>query len=676
MRAKKLLKVSAIVLVSLLTIGLLFVVAFIFNPFEGKVSDLRDVVPRAVDFFIRKEALADDFAGFPRPVFWNEFERSSAWQKIKVGPTYQDLQKRHQIERVLTEVREGVEQLSRDTPLDLLRDVIGSEVEIAGSLKAPIEASSWCLYARVSWRTKMAFGLSGYGFVQDQVRQQGIELVTDGDLLKVTPRGAPKPLWTARHLDCVLLGNDQDLVDKSLRLARGESNLDTLGGSSDYRDGVEGRLRAFEAATSTSGRANALEFYLRPEQVFAVTGWDKKWPDANHPESMNQRVLAAFVNLAGWRFASGAFVFEKDSLAVLARVMLNQNEHTPFQSEFFRTEAQRRQEWLDTFLASVPDDACACAAMRMPAGPFLRQMYRSLDKDVRELVDEAIKRTGAYKTTEELLSQLELALLPRSGFVFRKNTPDPQIKVNNPEPLPQIAWVFWLRPTGGKDIVDKFLKVVFEHHRTIFNGPAYKLDIEGRADKILECTNPNIPATGSLAFLLYDQFLILSNSGPLIRSMIGARDGRVDSVMTQRELRSALQEMSPAINGLVYARGPELEKVFEAMGDYIDKGGVELDTDFATTYRSEAEAKVLRAKYSQFGSQAGLPANLKEQFKADVLAELKAMWAKQQGSYSAQDRAMVAELTGWCRTFTAAYLQVELDPQSIRLQGRAILDWK
>lgn len=204
--------------------------------------------------------------------------------------------------------------------------------------------------------------------------------------------------------------------------------------------------------------------------------------------------------------------------------------------------------------------------------------------------------------------------------------------MKNPEPLPQIAWVFWLRPTGGKEIVDKFLKVVFDHHRTIFQGPAYKLDIEGRADKILECTNPDIPGMGSLAFLLYDQFLILANSGPLIRSMIAARDGRVYSVMAQREMRAGLKEMSPSINGLVYVRGPELEKVLDSITEYVDKAGVELDTDFATTYRSDAEVKVLKSKYSQFGSQAGLPPNLREQFKADVTAELKAMWAKQQGA--------------------------------------------
>jgi hypothetical protein len=306
----------------------------------------------------------------------------------------------------------------------------------------------------------------------------------------------------------------------------------------------------------------------------------------------------------------------------------------------------------------VPDDACALAAMRMPAGPFLRQMYRAMDNDTRLLLEDGVKRTGVYKSVDELLGQLELAFLPRTGFVFRKNTPDPAIPVNDPAPLPQIAWVFWLRPAGGRD------------------GPAYYLDLEGRADKILECTNPNIPATGSMAFLFFDQFLIVSNSGPLIRSMIAARDGRTGSVLGRREMRTSLEELSPSINGFVYLQGLELEKVLVAMDEYVQKDDGFVDPAFLMQNRSEAEAQVFRAKYSRYGSQAGLPANLKQQFEADVQEKLAGMWSAKRGSYSAEERATIAESIGWCRTFSAAYLQVVLDPQFIQLQGRAILDFR
>lgn len=680
MRVKKLLKVTSIVAVVLGMIGLLFVVAFIFNPFEGKVRDLRDAVPRSVDFFVRRLNMAQDFVAFPEPHFWERFTKTVAWDKIRRGPTYQQLQRESDIERTLSEVRDQVEAVARDTPLDLIRDVLGREVQVAGNLRAPLAASTWCLYARVTWRVKVAFGLSGYGFVQEQARVQGIELAPDAGLLKVTMRGQKQPLFAARHLDVVFLGNDRELVDKSLKLARGESTLDAFGSSPDYRDGIENRLRGIEARTGLG--TDALEVYLHPEKLFSITTWDDRWPDANHPDSMNQRVLASFVNLTGWRFASGALLFEPSRLGLIARVMLNQNEHTPFQSDFFRTEAQRRQEWLDPFVAMVPDDACALAAMRMPAGQFVRQMFRAMDPDWRRLFEDSLKRTGVYKSADELLSQLELAFLPRTGFVFRQNVPEKvgpntiSIPVNDPTPLPQIAWVFWVRPTGGKAIVDRLVKAIYEHHRTIFNAPAYHYPLQGRADQILECTNPHIPGTGSLAFLFYDQFFILSNSSPLVRSMIAARDGYSGSIVRRPEMRASIEELPTSINGFAYVQGPEMEKLLVEMGEYARKAGEGIDGGWARVNRPAISAQVQRDKYARYGSQAGLPPELRPQFEADVDAELQAQWTKQAGAFSAQDRAALEESTGLCRVFSAAYMQVVLDPQSIQLQGKAYFDWR
>jgi hypothetical protein len=60
-------------LITLLGIGiflLLFVAAFIFNPFEASLPELRDIVPRGVNFFVRKQHLGRDFDPFPEPRFW------------------------------------------------------------------------------------------------------------------------------------------------------------------------------------------------------------------------------------------------------------------------------------------------------------------------------------------------------------------------------------------------------------------------------------------------------------------------------------------------------------------------------------------------------------------------------------------------------------------------------
>ena len=83
MRNKKLWKIlgtSAAIGVVLL---LLFVVAFIFNPFEGSLPDVRGLVPRDADWYVRKADLRDDFADFPEPEFWSRFRESSSWQTLQ-----------------------------------------------------------------------------------------------------------------------------------------------------------------------------------------------------------------------------------------------------------------------------------------------------------------------------------------------------------------------------------------------------------------------------------------------------------------------------------------------------------------------------------------------------------------------------------------------------------------
>ena len=67
-KSRKFWKRFAVVLVSLVVLLLLFIVAFIFNPLEGSLRDVRDVVPREVDFFLRKKSLVDDFKGGDGPL--------------------------------------------------------------------------------------------------------------------------------------------------------------------------------------------------------------------------------------------------------------------------------------------------------------------------------------------------------------------------------------------------------------------------------------------------------------------------------------------------------------------------------------------------------------------------------------------------------------------------------
>ena len=96
-KRRRLLKTLAIVSGVAVLLLLLFVVAFVFNPLEGSLRDIRDVVPREVDFFARKTELGADFAGsdgrlhlardeLPAPAFWNTLAETEAWRAAQKGP--------------------------------------------------------------------------------------------------------------------------------------------------------------------------------------------------------------------------------------------------------------------------------------------------------------------------------------------------------------------------------------------------------------------------------------------------------------------------------------------------------------------------------------------------------------------------------------------------------------
>jgi len=63
MRVKKLLKITGITVGSVIILVLLLVAAFVYNPFEASLPAMKDVVPRNVDFCVRKANLLADFEG-------------------------------------------------------------------------------------------------------------------------------------------------------------------------------------------------------------------------------------------------------------------------------------------------------------------------------------------------------------------------------------------------------------------------------------------------------------------------------------------------------------------------------------------------------------------------------------------------------------------------------------
>lgn len=691
MKKRKILKVAGLSIGILAILLMLFVVAFVFNPLEGSLADMRDVVPREVDFFVRKQRPAADFASFPEPVFWSSFTETSTWNELQKGPLVQGL-KRDGFERLLQQTAEGVKQLRTDSGgwIDLMRDVLGKEVELAGYFEdrtstppKPLAEPAWCLYARVTWRVKVGCSVMRWGFVQSKAAAQGVDISTDGNVL-VIKRGQSPPMYVARYLDCLMVTNSRPLLNQSLALSVGDESEESFGPTARYTDGVAQRLKTWAAANEVE-TPNAIEFSVSPNLTEGFRKFAANWPNPNHPDSMEQRVLASFLNLKGWNSISGALVFESEPerLSFTGEVVLNSHQLNDFQQKFFKEEQQERSKWLDPFLRMVPETACAAAALRMPAGEFMHAMFNALLQSEKDLIDDQLRRVSFQGTTlngcRDLIDRIKVALLPRTGFVFHKNVPDKDIPVSNPSPVPQIAWVFWVKE-GGKPVLEEMVRMLRTYSTSVFGFQRVfnlGLNLNLGPDAVMEFTNPHIPGTGSIATLLFRDFFILSNSGPLIKSIVRTRTlENARSIMDGADVRRFTKEMPTAVNGMVYLRGPELSDVVDGYRAFIEQSSKDMDPAWAASNRQRAEDEVRRSKYPQYATVAGIPEAMRNQFGADVDQHLREGWSKIGSGFAQSDLAAILQLRTMAKAMEGAYIQIELQPNYMRFQGKAILDYR
>lgn len=690
-------------LVTLCGIGvlmlLLFVVAFVFNPLEGRLVDVRDIVPREVDFFVRKVALADDLAEFPEPLFWKDFAETSNWTDLKSGPMVQSLRQQG-VERALQDAREGLSRIRTDSSgfVDLVRDVFGEELLLAGltedrtgAAPQPLAQPWWCCYARVTWRIRAAWGLLRWPMVQSQLAKNGINVRNDGDYCVIEAPGAAAPVYATRIMDVLLVGNNLALMEQSVKLSEGSVEEEPFGRAAKYTDGVLARIDQWDAVNQPE-RVNALEFSFVPNAMDGFRQFAARWPDANSRDSMNDRVLASFLNLKGWNSLSGALLFEPDELSFLGEVVLNSHMHTNFQAQFFRAEQEALDKWLTKFLRMVPENCSAAAALRVPAGDFLQAMVSALDPESKETINDALRRCtfqgNALIDARDLIERISTALLPRTGFVFRKNVPDPQIPVGDISPVPQIAWVFWIRPEAAP-LLQEFVRMVRLNAASFGFNKVYhlKMNLSGEStaagekddeDVITEFCNPQIDGTGEFATVLFKDFFVLSNSGPLIRDMFWARNGvrGARSVLASEDVQMFQRELPRALNGFVYVRGQGMVELLDDYRKYAEKDLSQPDPSWMLQNRSSAEDQVRRSKFPQYASVASMSPQVRAQFDEAVQQWMQEEWRRVVGGFSKDSLAGLVQLRALAKTFRSAYVQLDLENNYIRFLGKLVADYR
>lgn len=683
--SKKLLKRLSIASGLFVAVGFLAFWVLFFFPFEGRATEIRDMVPRGVDFFVAKADLAGDFEGeslnFPYVPALEEMGQTRRWIDVKDGDLYR------QVDAQLRQLRRAFEGALVDAKVhtaNFLDEFLGTEIQVAGYFgNQGFEDATWCAYARISAWAKMGYGwLLENEFSRDLLRQQGITIENDGEFFKITAQGAA--YYCVRLYDVLMVGNDREMLSQSFELAQGNfQDVEPLGPSAHYIDGVRRPLQEWKKQTGISV-PNVAEFHLQPNKLAptmpSLRGWGKNIAEDNR----NEKILASFINLESWRFLSGTAIFEPRSLSLLTHLVVNENMHTKFQKGLFNDNVQLRSEWMDEFFGMVPQNAVAAAALRLPAGDFINELFEDvLDRDERVVINEQLKKTGKYKNFAQLVAQIDGAVRPRVGVILRPNRRSDKTKqtfdVHNESPFPQWAWVFWTKRDRRGRLMSKPLSDLIRllnSHRGAFNvTKAYTLKLAGGGSKdvAFEFAIPQIPGTGNIAVCTYGEYFIFGNSGLFIDAMAQALVlPNVPSMREDKDYQEFEEEMSAAVNGVGFVWAENLRKVGEDFKTFSEKLDSFMDNSWARKNRPKAEQATLR-RYRQYRSlsQAQKSADW-SRISKEIESTLDGMWSKHQKSNRLAGVAELQQFLDLTEVFRTAYVQMVMKSDSLQVRGRVL----
>ena len=255
------------------------------------------------------------------------------------------------------------------------------------------------------------------------------------------------------------------------------------------------------------------------------------------------------------------------------------------------------------------------------------------------------------------------------------------VPVANRSPIPQVAWVFWLRP-NAQPILEEFAQMLRTYHGNFHFKKQWKLPVPfgntQLADKVSEFTNPQIPGTGELALIVFRDFFVLSNSGPLIQDIVRTRSSGQTGARSMRSIEAfnvVEAELPSEMNAFVWLHGKNLLPMFDDYLQVADADSQTPDQDWMVSSRPAAEDEVRRSRYPQYPSKASMPKALTDpggEFDVAVGARLRELWTRERTSFTAEDRRTMQQLRAMAEMLDVAYLQLELSKDFVHYQARLI----
>lgn len=660
----------------------------LFDPFEDDQPPYHLLVPRDVDFFVRREALTSDVldsGGFPVPRIFDRLRRTSEWREIEESAWWQGLTWPGELEALVDET----EPQLRELPLDPVADVLGREVVLVG--RDFKDGAHWALMGRLTNKAKLAVEIFGFdstmesalpGATRELLRDEEypeasyyrITLPGTGDAaLPGTSRGvsngdgadaAGDTYYYARETDLLVVSDDESLIKDVLHFVHGAHPERSVGLSRNYDQHMP------RGPSNPTDRFSA-GFAMTAGTLLEVWGLN---PDTSAPrEDALANIMLGLIDtgllgdvVGRLELAPGEASLRMHGEVDFGRAsndqggLLGQKE--------FDVDAQLRE-----MLGLMPKDVSALVTMNVALGRFLTTASKGFSPDVLQLVNGTLRDVASLTagwqvdTLPELIAELSRALGNQITMVVRPL--DHQIPVGS-QPLPAMAF---LLPIDDLDawlaIEDTFLRA---HDLFGVSSDRMKQLEEGVGDrKWLGFVNQSIE---EIAYIVLDrETLAISTDNDLLREIVQVYTGTRTSLAADPEVARMIDAFDrggvdvATANAAAWVSVKGLQAVLEPYAEY----SADLDTiiDFGVE-RVRQRKQLMKRDYRNFGETDTLPEDVEAELNKKLDEILDALEVERRSTTIPALAQQWRESWAWLPLLEQAAVGLRLGDRSMDLEVR------
>ena len=659
----RLLRILAIVLGVVCFAGYFAFTTFLYNPFEGALSEhVAALIPRDVDFFVGRSELGSAFGKFPHLALEEELLRQPAWQAWANSPEGHKLAADLKLDETLKELEAQAAQL----PFGMQPQEVfgGTQLAVAGYFRGrALEQADWAIYGRTNWLGKLGAALLSYPKTLG-LEKRGIKAVVSEGQVALSGGGLPRDVYVGRVKDVVIVATKPELLKAAYDL-RAAGFADSFYQSAAYNDWIQHANR--------SQRRDEFELYVNTRKLLENLGQSTPWPDIK-----SQDFVPA---LAGRLFQLPSL---KNAIGVLGTDGgLQLDLHGEFTSEHITGDMARVYRWrgfdrpmLEEVARLAPRDTGLFAYMHAPTGEILRMVRDSMEPAMRQLIEDQFRGTGRYANLDALIKELDDDFKDRWCLIVRPNDypPDPEGPPHGTEPVPAIALVLWTKNQPAVEALEKLI-----------GGQGTRFGLKGK-DKnsggffsnteagysTYEYWSEFVPGTGVIVAAKAGEMTVITNSlgmmGHLLKTYSVGGD-KYPRLSEDSRFSALVQSTIPKGNLTVWLHPQTIVPVLRQSSELRAKAQIRFDYK---ELRPGEEVKVLREEFG--GKQAGqLTPEEKQRLDQLVSDRLDATKSKLFAQQVPELMKREDRLFKTLEACNGALFSLALDPKSFDLSARVLV---